>query len=116
MKFWAFSLFLLFPLSVEAAPVKGDKIFDAGGRGNAFFNARLRQELRADGWKFVKTRAQADAILTSRGDWTKNGFAGTLILRNKDGKIVWRRQIERKNGENTMVFQKLSRELRAARR
>lgn len=113
---WIFSLLLALPISAGATPLKGDKIFDAGGRGDAFFNARLREELRADGWKFVSTRADADAILTSRGQSHKNGFVGTLILRDQRGKVLWQRQLQRKNGENTMVFQKLSRELRASRR
>lgn len=101
----------------QASSVKGlTRVWDAGGRGNAYFNTQLRREMRADGWKFVKKRGDAQAILNSSGDWTKNGFSGTLTLRAPSGKILWKGASERKNGARTMAFQSLGQKLRAARR
>ena len=110
----------LLPIVAHAAPApsvkKIETVYDHSARGNAYFNAQLRREMRQMGLRFVRDRASADAILDSSGQGTKNGgFRASMTLRNRAGRIVWRESVTRPNGSRVMAFERLGDKLRAAR-
>jgi len=92
-------------------------VFDAGGRGNAFFNSQLRTQMRDMGIRFVDSRSKADAILKSSGQSTElGGFVGSASLSTPRGKMLWSAKVERTPGSRAMAFDSLAQKLRAARR
>jgi hypothetical protein len=100
------------------APVKEVRtVFDAGGRGDAFFNSHLREQMRAMGFRFIPSRSKADAILRSSGQGTRaRGFRGFASLTAPNGKAIWSAGVERAPHSRAMAFDSLAQKLRAARR
>ena len=108
------------PIVALAAPVtsvqKINTVYDHSARGDAYFNKRLRAEMRQMGLRFVSDRKHADAILDSSGGGTKDGgFRATMTLRDRAGRIVWRESVTRPAGSRVMAFERLGDKLRAAR-
>jgi len=91
-------------------------VYDAGGRGDRYFNANLRRSMRAMGFRFVPSLKGADAILRSSGNGTNaNGFRGYASLRALNGQKLWGAQVNRAAKSNAMAFDSLAAKLRAAR-
>ncbi len=124
MKFFLVCASLLFLAALVVAkpkPASSVKdvrtVFDGGASGNAFFNARLRSEMRGMGIRFVSTRKSADAILRSGGQSTdEGGFSGWSTLASPSGNTLWSAKIERAPASRVMAFDSLAQKLRAARR
>lgn len=92
-------------------------VFDAGGRGDRYFNSQLRAQMRDMGLRFVSTRRGADAILRSSGQGTDaGGFRGSAFLKAPSGQTIWSARIERVPRSRAMAFDSLAAKLRAARR
>lgn len=91
-------------------------VFDAGGRGDRYFNSRLRSQMRGMGLRFVRSRGQADAILRSSGQGTEaGGFRGAASLSAPSGQTIWSAKVERAPRSRAMAFDSLAQKLRAAR-
>ena len=110
----------LAPMVALAAPAvsvqKINTVYDHSARGNAYFNQRLRAEMRQMGLRFVADRKKADVILDSWGQGTRDGgFKANMTLRDRAGRIVWRENVERPKGSRVMAFERLGDKLRAAR-
>lgn len=110
----------LTPIVALAAPVanvqKINTVYDHSARGDAYFNQRLRAEIRQMGLRFVGDRKKADVILDSWGEGTPNGgFRANMTLRDRAGRIVWRENVTRPKGSRSMAFERLGDKLRAAR-
>lgn len=91
-------------------------VYDAGGRGDRYFNASLRRSMRAMGFRFVPSLKGADAILRSSGNGTnQSGFRGQASLRSLNGRKLWSAQVKRAPKSNAMAFASLAAKLRAAR-
>ena len=107
--------------AVQARPVSSVKevrtVYDAGSRGNAYFNSQLRSEMRGMGIRFVRNRKNADAILRSQGLGTNaGGFSGSASLATPSGKTLWSARVARAPRSRSMAFDSLAQRLRAARR
>ena len=110
----------LAPLVALAAPApsvqKVQTLYDHSARGDAYFNAQLRRELRQMGLRFVTNRKGADAILDTSGSGTKDGgFRATMTLRDRAGRIIWRESVTRPTKSRVMAFERMGDKLRAAR-
>ena len=108
------------PLVALAAPApsvqKVQTLYDHSARGDAYFNAQLRRELRQMGLRFVTNRKGADAILDTSGSGTKDGgFRATMTLRDRAGRIIWRESVTRPTKSRVMAFERMGDKLRAAR-
>jgi len=91
-------------------------VYDAGGRGDRYFNANLRRSMRAMGFRFVPSLKAADAILRSSGNGTNNsGFRGYASLRALNGQKLWSAGVNRAPKSKAMAFDSLAAKLRAAR-
>lgn len=92
-------------------------VFDAGGRGDSYFNSHLRVEMRALGLRFVHSRREADAVLQSSGQGTpEGGFEGFAVLTAPSGREIWSARVTREPRSRVMAFHSLVDKLRAARR
>lgn len=103
-----------------ASPVpsvaKIQTVYDHSARGDQYFNAQLRRELRQMGLSFVSDRNSADVILDSRGDDLKyGGFRAMMTLRDRAGRLVWRETVMRPPGSRLIAYEHLSDKLRKAR-
>lgn len=108
------------PVMALASPVpsvaKIQTVYDHSARGDQFFNAQLRRELRQMGLRFVSDRKSADVILDSWGDGIKyGGFRATMTLRDRAGRLVWRETVIRPPGSRLMAYERLGDKLRKAR-
>lgn len=91
-------------------------VYDAGGRGDRYFNANFRSQMRAMGFRFVPSLKGADAILRSSGNGTNHsGFRGYASLRALNGQKLWSARVNRAPKSNAMAFDSLAARLRAAR-
>ena len=111
----------LTPFVALAAPVasvqKINTVYDHSARGDAYFNKRLRAEMRQMGLRFVADRKKADVILDSWGEGSREGgFKANMTLRDRAGRIVWRESVSRPTGSRVMAFERLGDKLRAARK
>lgn len=92
-------------------------VYDAGGRGDRYFNVNLRRSMRAIGFRFVPSLKGADAILRSSGNGTNHsGFRGQASLRALNGQKLWSAGVNRAPKSNAMAFASLAAKLSAARR
>ena len=108
------------PLVALAAPVQSvqkiNTVYDHSARGDAYFNKRLRAEMRQMGLRFVADRKKADVSLDSSGEGTREGgFRASMTLRDRAGRLVWRETVTRPQGSRVMAFERLGDKLRAAR-
>lgn len=116
-----FALLVAFHALSFARPAMSVKrvrtVFDAGGRGDDYFNSRLRAEMRGMGLRFVHSRAGADAVLQSNGQGTpEGGFEGFAVLTAPSGREIWSAKVTRAPRSRVMAFDSLADKLRAARR
>jgi len=104
-------------LALPIASVRDVKsVYDAGGRGDRYFNAGLRREMRAMGLRFVPSLKKADAILFSMGNGTNTGgFRGRASLRALNGATLWSAKVSRAPRSKAMAFSSLAAKLRRAR-
>lgn len=108
-------------LAAPATSVQNiNTVYDHSARGDAYFNKRLRTEMRQMGLRFVSNRKEADVSLDSWGEGSREGsreggFKATMTLRDRAGRIVWRESVERPKGSRVMAFERLGDKLRAAR-
>ena len=92
-------------------------VYDAGSRGDSYFNSHLRSQMRGMGIRFVKSRQSADAVLRSSGTYTNpGGFVGSATLVTPGGKVLWKGNVTRAPRSRVMAFDSLAAKLRAARR
>jgi len=103
--------------SREIRSVKEIKtLYHAKASGNDFFNRRLRENIQNSGVQFVNSRQKADGILESKGNWIGKGFAGEMLIKSRQGKIIWRESSRRSGNSNKMAFEQLGDKFRAARK
>lgn len=91
-------------------------VFHRRARGNAYFTARLRAELAAQGLRFVRDPRAADAVLDSSGLYTARGFSGQMTFFDRRGRKIWSQSFVRPDNSRVMVYQRLADRVRAARR
>ena len=100
-----------------AKPLRGVKtVYEARSEGNIFFNRQMRREIAGAGFVWTNDKTKADALVSTRGDWRKDGgFLGEVQFRTQTGRILWEKQIVREPNSRKMAFQSLGEELRKAR-
>lgn len=92
-------------------------VYDAGSRGDSYFNSHLRSQMRGMGIRFVRSRQSADAVLRSSGTYTNpGGFVGSASLVTPGGTTLWKANVTRVPRSRVMAFDSLAAKLRAARR
>ena len=89
-------------------------IYVSSARGDQKFVARLKNEMRDMGLRFVSEKTDADAIMAVFGEYSDGEFYGQLKFFNRAGKVIWKGQAKRPRGSNYMAYSRLANQLRRA--
>ena len=83
--------------------------------GEPEFGRRLMREMQRVGhFEFIDDRSRADAELEAHGEDTGEGFAGSLVIRDLGGHMLWSGQATRPHGvAGPMAYEMILEQLRA---
>lgn len=108
------------PVAAQNAPTISIRqvrtVFHRRARGNAYFNARLRAELKQSGLRFVANSREADAILDTYGQAAARGFSGKMTFFDRRGRVIWSQNVFRPDNSRVMAYKRLADQMRARRR
>ncbi|WP_029215205.1 hypothetical protein [Kallotenue papyrolyticum] len=84
--------------------------------GEPGFGQRLVESLQAlHVFELTHDPLNADAVLEAHGEADGDGFVGRLVIRARDGRVLWRRETRRPYGvSGPMAYEQLLAELLAA--
>ncbi len=89
-------------------------IYVSSARGDQKFVARLKNEMRDMGLRFISQESDADAIMAVAGEYSDGEFYGQLKFFNSAGKAIWKAEAKRPRGSSYMAYSRLADQLRRA--